>query len=266
MRIKALAFAASLLLISNSSVGIPRNQATATSSPQAVTTLAQSFTTMAGFVRVTDVTLTGTAERIVGSDDETGTATYKATASANRLDLSLSGGTRSEIWNGGATPPAGAWVGPDGVSHSIPYHNLLTDPGWFPLFVLGNINSTSSGNLVTYVGPETREGVGVNHITSVQQIQGSGGSAGLLQHLTQVDIYLDASTFLPVSLVFNMHPDVDASTDIPTEIRYSNFQTVGGVKIPFHVQKFVNNSLILDLQFQNASLNTGITAAQVAAQ
>jgi len=84
--------------------------------------------------------------------------------------------------------------------------------------------------------------------------------------LTQVDLYLDPTTSLPVSYVFNSHPDNNAGLDIPTEIRYSDYKNVGGVQIPFHVQKFINNTLTLDLQFQNASLNTGITAAQISAQ
>ncbi|HKI12751.1 MAG TPA: hypothetical protein VKA02_11595 [Candidatus Acidoferrum sp.] len=84
--------------------------------------------------------------------------------------------------------------------------------------------------------------------------------------MTQVDLYLDPTTSLPVSYVFNSHPDNNAGLDIPTEIRYSDYKNVGGVQIPFHVQKFINNTLTLDLQFQNASLNTGITAAQISAQ
>jgi len=87
-----------------------------------------------------------------------------------------------------------------------------------------------------------------------------------MQHLTQVDIYLDPTTSLPVSYVFNSHPDNNALLDIPTEIRYSNYQNVGGTQIPLHVQKYINNILATDLQFQTALLNTGISTAQINAQ
>ena len=251
-----------VLLAQTSSTSPP----TASNSEQAIATLQSAISALAGSAFVRDVTLTGTAERIAGSDDETAAVTYKAIPSANRLDLTLSGGTRSEIWSNGSSGPSGTWIGPDGVSHSMANHNVMTDPGWFPLFAFGNINS-SSNSLVSYVGQETRNGVAVIHLSAFQQIQNSKGSAtALLQHLTKVDIYMDSSTFLPVSFVFNMHADNDAGLDIPAEIRYSNFQNVGGVRIPFHIQKFVNNSLTLDLQFQNASLNTGITFAQISAQ
>jgi len=74
-----------------------------------------------------------------------------------------------------------------------------------------------------------------------------------------VDVYLASTTQLPYSLVFNNHPDNNMLLDISTEIRYSNYQTIGGAQIPMHVQKFINNSLALDLQFQSAVLNSGLS-------
>jgi len=142
----------------------------------------------------------------------------------------------------------------------------MADAGWFPTLTLANL--IASPNMAwTYVGQETRNNSQVIHVSALQQFpQLSGKSVSLFQHLTQVDIYLDPTTFLPVSYTFNTHPDDNASLDIPVEIRYSNYQSVGGVQIPFHIQKSINNSPFLDLQFQNASLNTGITATQIAAQ
>ena len=241
-------------------------QSPSSSSPQALTTLQSAFRALAGNTTVNDATLTGSAERIAGSDDETGTIVLKTMGGANRLDLSLSAGTRSEIRSSTASSPVGTWIGPDGVSHAMAYHNLMTEAGWFPAFTLGNLIS-SSNMVFTYVGQETRNGASVIHISASQQFPSlSGASATLMQHLTQVDLYLDPATSLPVSYVFASHPDSNAALDIPTEMRYSNYQTFGGVQIPLHVQKFINNTLTLDLQFQNASLNTGLTAAQISAQ
>jgi hypothetical protein len=83
-----------------------------------------------------------------------------------------------------------------------------------------------------------------------------------MAHLSQMDFFLDATTFLPVATTFNIHPDDDAGLDIPIEARFSDYRTVSGAQIPFHVQKFLNNGLILDLQFATAVLNTGLTASQ----
>src|SRR5205807_816317 len=103
-----------------------------------------------------------------------------------------------------------------------------------------------------------------------------GDTAALLQRLSQFDIFLDSATFLPVAVAFNIHPDNNALLDIPVEIRYSDYRSVGsGVgpnvgpgfslasspQAPFHIEKFLNGSLSLDLQFSTVTLNSGLTAA-----
>jgi hypothetical protein len=227
-----------------------------------LTTLQSSLQALTGNTVTTDVTLTGSGEWIAGSYDETGASTYKATSSANRLDVALPAGTRSEIRSISGGVAVGTWIGTDGISHDISNQNLITDPGWFPAFTIASLLS-SSNSVFTYVGQETRNGATVLHVMATQQFPTLAGNGGeLLQHLTQEDIYLDPSTLLPVAYAFNAHPDTNAVLDIPVEIRYSNYQTVSGAQIPFHVQKYINNSLTLDLQIENAALNTGVTIAQ----
>ena len=130
---------------------------TTTSAPQALPILQRAYAAMAGTTAVNDVTLTGTAQRIAGSDDETGTVTYRAIAGSSRLDLSLSHGTRSEVRGVGAYGPGGNWTGPDGVVHEISNHNLFTDAGWFPIFTLSSLIS-SPNSVLTYIGAETKNG------------------------------------------------------------------------------------------------------------
>ena len=141
-------------------------QQSSTSSTQALSLLQKSLAALTGSQSVSDVTLSGTARRIAGSTDETGTVTVKALAAgAARMDLNLSSGLRSEVINiSGA--PAGNWSGPDGVSHAISNHNLFTDPAWFPAFTLSRLLSAQSA-VITYVGPETRDGQSVIHVTAV---------------------------------------------------------------------------------------------------
>jgi hypothetical protein len=76
-----------------------------TSDPQAVALVQRSLTALTGGAPVTDVTLTGTARRIAGSDDETGTATLTATAAGDsKLSLNFPSGPRTEIRNHSAIP------------------------------------------------------------------------------------------------------------------------------------------------------------------
>ena len=250
-----------LFLFVCSCLPVPVSAQTTTSAPQPLSVLQQAYAAMAGTTAVNDVTLTGTAQRIAGSDDETGTVTYKAVPGSSRLDLNLSKGTRSEIRGIGANGPGGNWIGPDGVVHEISSHNLLTDPGWFQVFTLSNLISSTSA-VLTNVGNETKNGVSVIHITSSKpNANAPPRAAQLWQHLSQIEIYLDASTLLPVALDFNTHPDNNALLDIPVEFRFSDYRPVGTLNIPFHVQQSLNGSLFLDIQFQQASINSGLSSS-----
>ena len=234
-------------------------QSANSSSVQAAAALNNAIAALSRNSTITDITLTGTAEWIAGSDDETGTAAYKALATGNRLDLNLSNGVRSEVRSFGAPAPSGSWVGPDGVTHPIAYHNLLIDPGLFPLFPLSTISSSSNA-ILSLVGLESRNGSSVVHLTAAQSPPAAvAANAALFQHLSAVDIYLDASSYLPVAYTFTVHPDDNELLDIPVEISYSNYQTIGGAQIPLHVQRFVNNTLVIDLQFQSAVVNSGLS-------
>lgn len=237
-------------------------QQSAAPSVQAPALLQSALAALAGTNPVTDITLTGTARRIAGSDDESGTATLKAVSGASRIDLNLSSGTRSEVCNNLSGSPVGTWSGPDTVSHPISYHNLLLiDPAWFfPIFPISR--GLATGYAATYVGPETRDSLAVQHLAISKDFSSvPGADPATFQHLSQVDLYLDSSTYLPVALALNIHPDDNMLLDIPIEVRFSDYRVVNGVQVPFHVQKFLNNGLILDLQFQSVILNSGLPAS-----
>jgi hypothetical protein len=136
-----------------------------TASPQAVQYLQKALAVLSGNTPTTDVTLTGTARRIAGSDDETGTATLKAVAGASRIDLNLSSGPRSEVINTSAASLGGMWSSPDGVTHPISYNNLfLVDPAWyFPAFPISR--GLATGYAASYIGHETRNNQAVEHIS-----------------------------------------------------------------------------------------------------
>jgi hypothetical protein len=242
-------------------------QPTVVSTPQPLTLLQNSLSALVGSQSVTDITLTGTARRIAGSDDESGTATLKALASgAARADFTFPSGARSELANLSATPPAGAWSGPDGISHPIAFHNFFAEPVWFfPAFAVARRLSTS-GFASTYVAHETLNGQAVEHL-SVSQTSSPliATSDPLFPHLTQVDFYLDSTTLLPATITFNIHPDNNELFDIPVQVTFSDYRLVNGVQVPFHIQKFINNSLVLDFQAQSVTTNSGLSPSVFAA-
>lgn len=261
---KALSVAAALLFSFPNLAAAQQTAAPApASSTQATTLLAQSAAALTGAARISDVTLSGTVERIAGSDDETGTAVLKTIAAgAISITLSLPSGTRSEVENCSTATPAGAWSGPDGVPHAIASHNLFTGPAWFfPAFTVAQ-GLSASGYVATYVGAETHNGQAVQHVSLSQpSLLPNIPSAVSSEHLTQVDLYLDSTTLLPAAVDFNTHPDNNALLDIPIEIRFSNYTPVSGVQVPFHVQKYLNNTLVLDFQANSVTFNSGLTAS-----
>jgi len=251
------------------SIRAQQSTSTSTAQPQASTLLAQSAAALGASGSISDVTLTGTAQSIAGSDDESGTVIMKAMAAGeSRMDLTLSASNRSEIRsvdsNGNLL---GAWSGSDGIQHAISYDNLLTDSSWFfPALTLNRLlNNTAV--VGTYIGQETLNGQSVLHVSLSQPPAGlTGQQAALPQHLTQMDFYLNPTTMLPVALSFTTHPDNNALLDIPVQIQFSNYQNIGGVQIPFLVQKFLNGSLSLNLQVQSATLNSGLSASAFTVQ
>jgi hypothetical protein len=239
-------------------------QAPASASPQALQLLQSALAALSPNIKTQDVTLSGSAHYIAGSDDETGTATLKAIATgASRVDLSLSSGSRSEVRNLSGNPPAGTWSGPDGVSHRIAYHNLLNEPTWFAPVATVSRLVASPTSIATYIGAETLDVQQVQHISVAQQPPALSLAADIFPHLTQVDLYLDSSTFLPAAISFKIHPDNNELIDIPIEVRFSDYRAVNGTQVPFHVQKFLNNGLILDFQADSVTLNSGLAASSL---
>jgi hypothetical protein len=233
------------------------------SAPNPSVLLQQSLAAALGSQTITDVTLSGTVQYIAGSYDESGTAVLKTVATgASSVSLTLPSGQRSEIQNCSGTPPVGVWSGPDGVSHAIAYHNLLICPAWFfPAFTIAH-GLSSSSYAATYVGPETHNGQAVQHVSFSQaSLLAAAPGAPSSAHLTQVDLFLDSTTLLPAAIDFKIHPDNNVLVDIPIEVRFSDYRAVNGAQVPFHIQKYLNNSLTIDFQPTSVTFNSGLTAS-----
>ena len=209
---------------------------------------------------VEDATLTGNGRRIAGSTDENGTFTLRMLdSSGSRGDFSYPSGTISEIRS--SATRAGQWIGADGTAHALASHDLFTEGAWFfPLTVIRHSLDTTHYQ-TTFVGAETLDGEAVQHFRYTRTSSGSPATAAEIQDLSRTEIYLDATTYLPVRITFNDHPDRDARTYIPVEIRYSSYQPINGTQVPFEIQQYRNHALSLDLQVENATLNTSLAAS-----
>jgi hypothetical protein len=264
-RISCLGLFALSLLLAQAALAQATSTSTAASDPQALALAANSLAALTGGATITDVTITGTATRVAGSDVGSGPVTLKALGTGeSRLDLNLSNGARSEARNL-TNGPSGSWVGPDGIAHAMASHNCMTDSAWFFPALSALSQASSPSVLATYVGQETRSGLAVQHVRFITQAASAASDpTGLIQSLSTEDLYLDASSSLPVAFVFSTHPDNNAATNIPVEIDFSNYQLVNGASIPFRIQKFFNGTLLFDITVQSVALNSGLTDAAFA--
>jgi hypothetical protein len=261
-----VALASTLLVWVAAGQGLAAPQ-TVSRDPQALTLTASSLKALTGGTRITDVTLTGTVTRTAGSDVETGAVTLLALGGlAGRMNMTLTDGPRGEVINQLQGQLAGEWSGPDGVEHAMAQHNALVPAAWFfPALALAEVLNDLSVQ-VAYVDQETMGGVAVAHVQFWRVLPSGFGSAAsaLFQHLTTADVYLAAANSLPVALVFNIHPDDNEGLDIPLEIQYGGYQTVNGILLPARVQKFINNSLFLDLSITGVAVNTNLPPSDFA--
>lgn len=228
--------------------------------PQALALINQGLALLNGGTALSDVTLQATVTYTSGSDLETGTATLQALGNTNDIVvLNLTLGQQQEVRNSQAGVPAGAWVYPDNTVSLYAFQNCWTDAAWFsPGLILTSMPANPQVGLVN-VGAGTWNGLSVNHVQSYQLLSAqSPSTTALIEGLSLEDLYLDATSELPLAIDFNLHPDGDLTTNIALEVQFGNYQTVNGMSVPFHVQRFVNGSLFLDFTVTSVTVNSGL--------
>jgi hypothetical protein len=230
------------------------SQPTATSDAQAVSLAQQSIAGLTGGVSVNDVTLDANVISILGSGNDPGTGTFRSKgASESRVDLNLASGNRSDARNTTNGFPSGAWATNGKPVVAYAQHNCWIDASWF-FPALSSLAQTGNNFIFRYIGQEQHRGVSTQHI----QVSQSLASFQLAQQLSTMDFYLDAETLLPLAMTFNSHADQDMNVNIPSEILFASYQNINGVRVPFHVQKLLNGSLVLDVTVTSVAFNTGL--------
>ena len=173
------------------------------------------------------------------------------------MDLALTNGTRTEIRDAQTGTPLGQWTTPSSQSGRFAWQNCLTDSAWF-FPALGSL-ALGPNVVLSYVGPEIRNGESVQHIQSYRyQANSPAVPSATVRPLSTIDFYLDALTLLPVATTFNVHPDNNAATNLSIEVDFSNYQTVNGANVPMHIQKYQQGNLLIDLVLSEALVNAGL--------
>jgi hypothetical protein len=248
-----------ILIIAAFLCGQAFSQTPVASSPQAVNLASKALQSLAGGTALTDITLQANANYVAGSDEESGSATFVARGNAQSLiTLNLSGGQRQEVRNG----VMGVSVAADGTATAMATHNCFIDADWFfPALSLSALASDPT-QVIGFVGQQVYEGQQVYHLTLSHYLSAqSPDIIALVQRVSAMDLYLDATTLRPVALDFNLHPDNDANTSTPAEIRFGAYQQFQGIWAPTRIQKYLQNTLLLDLTVSSVAVNSGVSAS-----
>jgi hypothetical protein len=226
---------------------------------------------------VSDVALSGSCVRDAAPEKETGTVVLSAmNTGETRVDLSAPSGQHSEIYARGPHGMVGQWSGPSQEARAISEHNTWADPAWFsPLMILQRAAQSASLVVEEVSAGSTAGGSQLRpeHLriernpASAQNPKTNGAWNGITRKAMEaawnapnMDFYADPATHLPFELDFNTHPDNDFGRNISVRILYSDYRTVDGVKMPFHIQKLMNGNIMLDIQLDSARVNSGLAA------
>jgi hypothetical protein len=256
MRIKVLAFAASLLLISNCWAGIPQTTTSSTSAPvrdpQGVALLQKSISVMG--VPPSDSSATGSVTTVAGSLTQQGTVTILTRGSAQTsIQFQMPDNPWTVVFASGQANKLE-------TTQTTVYPLELAASSqclYFPLpFLAGILNNTDYS--VQYIGQENLGSSTANHVV-VQNTFNSTPTYKFLSAFTVADIWIDASTALPVKIGMVRRDGGGSAPKIPISLVYSNYQAVSGVRYPFTIQEYVTETLWATTTIQSVAFNSGLT-------
>jgi hypothetical protein len=204
------------------------------------------------------IRLTGSVTRHFAAP-VTGTAVLEAAGPTQaRVEFDFPDGSRVETRGDDAQGrPWGAWADASGTAHAMALANCWVPAAWFlpQLAVLtpGHAGETLS-MLADASGAHRLERVrAVAHQTTAMTAE--------IERLSAAVLSVDAAPGLPAALAYTLRPDNGGPFAIPVEIRYSDYRTVNGVEIPFHIQEFMQRALDYDIEIQDAEVNPALDAS-----
>ena len=218
-------------------------------------TLLSANKAFSGGGSISTVVLTGQVTRYAGSDTTSGVITLTARSDgSSSIKTQLGSGELSEAQDTFANGQGCSWSGADSVLHNASAHNCIIPFAWFlPEAAFFSAQMPANGALSIDATSSVKQ-LSL-HWARVLPANSDRDQASLLAHIGAYDLSLDASSFLPTSLSYSVHPDDNAGVDIPVAIQYSDYRMVDGVNIPFHIERYFNGVLQLDITISNATIN-----------
>lgn len=256
MRVTRFALVALISLLVAASLNAQQAPTTVQRDPTAIALVQTSIAAMATNAP-SDSSATGTIVVVEGSTTQSGTISIQTLGTGETSEtINLSSGQRAVIYSNGDAKEI------NGAQSVNPVLELMvTDQcADFPLpLLLGALNSTDEA--FQYVGLETLNGAPVQHI----KFWNTFSSKPRLQNLATLsarDVWLDATSSLPVKIAYTRQAGEGAVPSVRMEISFSNYTNVNGVQYPFQINKFFNGTPWQSITIQSVSFNTGLTNSQ----
>jgi hypothetical protein len=207
---------------------------------------------------VTHAVMRGTATWTAGSTTDSGPVTLTiAPDGSARMDLSIpSAGAQAEASSGSLEGRQCQWGDKTGTLHGVDSRNCWKTMLWFlPAYSLQPTVLAPSKQAVVDYGLTTVGATATPYRHLQSQFFFSLPTADQAKEVARVsttDLGLDPATYLPAVLSYSLFPESGADTPIAVEVRYAQYALVGGVQLPFSIQRFINGSLQLDITISSA--------------
>jgi hypothetical protein len=224
--------------------------------PQAVAILQHAIAAM-GSNSPADSSATGTVSVVEGSTTQSGSIQILTRGTSQTAEtITLPDGQRAVVYsNGDAKETKGS------QSSNPPLQLILTDQcADFPLPTIQSALNNSDETF-QYVGAETLEGASVQHV----RLWNSFASKPRLQKLAAFsvrDIWLDATSGVPLKLAYSRRAGGGAVPAFTVEVSFSHYTNVNGVLYPLQINKSYNGTPWQTITIQSVSFNTGLTDGQ----
>ena len=220
---------------------------------QAVALMQQSVGAF-GSVQPLDSTATGSVTITAGASTTQGTVTILTKGSAETsIQFQMSSDPWTVVFANGEANKMEA-------SQTTAYPLELAASNqclYFPLPYLSGVLSNADYS-IQYVGQETLGSSTANHIV-VQNTFNSVANLQFLSRFTAADIWLDATTGLPLKIAMIRRFGGGSARQYPFFVSYSNYQSVSGVRYPFTIQEYVTGTLWAATTIQSVTFNSGLT-------
>ncbi|MGC1684930.1 MAG: hypothetical protein WA734_04870, partial [Candidatus Acidiferrales bacterium] len=226
-----------------------------TRNPTAVSLLQQSISAM-GSPLPSDSVANGTAVLTAGSLTESGTVRILTLGTSQTLEqLVTPHVNRSVIFSNFQANVVTA-----GSVMTLPLEVVSTSQSVsFPLpFIAGVLSNSDIA--IQYIGLETLNGSSVQHV----QIQDTFASQPNLQGLSALtlrDIWLDATSSLPVRIAWSSQVTEGPNVGISAATTFSNYQSFGTARYPTSLIEYVGGEPLITVTIQSVAFSTGLTGS-----